>query len=82
MLEKKPLDIPRPERADPWQGVADALKATPGEWRRIAGDLSTASTNITTGVLAAFRPAGSYEARRTVANGLEARYVAFATARS
>lgn len=56
--------IARPEKVDPWAPVVEALKAIKGEWRKIDGDTTTASTNIERGVIAAFRPAGSFEAHR------------------
>jgi hypothetical protein len=59
-----PLEVPAP--ADPWQQVAAALRQSRGEWRRVTGHPAkgVATTNITRGVLAAFRPAGEYEAMR------------------
>lgn len=59
-----PLEVPTPD--DPWQRIADALRQHPHEWRRITGHPArgVATTNISRGVLAAFRPAGTYEAMR------------------
>lgn len=49
-----------------WERAAEALRQTPGQWRRLTGlpTETVATTNITRGVLAAFRPAGSFEAVR------------------
>lgn len=74
MSETEPLALPRPPRYDPWQTIAETLKRHPGIWHTIKGDATTATTNINDGVLAAFRPAGDYEARR-IDGRLEVRYV-------
>lgn len=72
MSEKPPMTLPRAPRYDPWQTIADTLNRHPGIWHKIAGDTTTATTNIEGGVLAAFRPAGAFEARR-IAGVLEVR---------
>lgn len=61
---------PSPPAPSPWQPIADGLRQHPGEWRRITGHpaATVATTNITRGVLAPFRPAGTFEARRTEGN--------------
>lgn len=62
------LEVLPPEPApSPWAPIAEALKQDPMQWRRITGPAAetVATTNITRGVLAPFRPAGTYEARRT-----------------
>lgn len=46
----------------PWKNVAAKLRARPGEWAHIGRELSTYVTQINQGSLAAFRPAGSFEA--------------------
>jgi hypothetical protein len=74
MSEIPPTSLPRPPRYDPWQTIADTLKRHPGIWHNIAGDASTATTNINDGVLAAFRPAGTFEAVRRHGS-LQVRYV-------
>lgn len=74
MSETSPRAIPRPPRLDPWLTVVEVLKHSPGQWHTIHGDASTATTNINDGVLAAFRPAGDYEARR-LGGVLEVRYI-------
>lgn len=57
---------PPPPTPDPWQPIADGLRQHPREWRRITGNAAktVATTNITRGVLVAFRPAGTFEAVR------------------
>jgi len=72
MSETPPLS--RPPRYDPWATIAATLRRHPGIWHAVEGDATTATTNINDGVLAAFRPAGEYEAKRT-AGILEVRYV-------
>jgi len=64
MLETTPKALPRPPRYDPWASIAETLKRHPGVWHTIRDDQTTATTNINDGVLAAFRPAGDFEARR------------------
>lgn len=62
-----PIEVLAPHPpVNPWHHVAEALKRNPGEWRRITGHpaRNVATTNIKHGVLAAFRPAGAYEAER------------------
>lgn len=61
------LEVLPPEPApSPWLPIVSALKQAPMQWRRITGPAAdtVAVTNITRGVLAAFRPAGCYEAVR------------------
>lgn len=61
------LEVRPPEPApSPWQRIADALRQHPLEWRRVTGHpaATVATTNITRGILAPFRPAGTYEAGR------------------
>lgn len=57
---------PAPPAKSPWETVATGLKRVPGQWRRITGHpaATVATTNITRGVLAAFRPVGTFEAMR------------------
>lgn len=59
-----PLEVPTPD--DPWQRIAEQLRQCRGQYRRITGEraATVATTNITRGVLAAFRPAGEFEAMR------------------
>jgi hypothetical protein len=66
MLETPEAELALPEPVDPWAHIAEGLRQVPREWRRITGHPATtvATTNITRGVLAAFRPAGCYEAVR------------------
>lgn len=57
----------------PWDSIAEALRLEPGKWF-ICPQPWASSTNVTRGDIAAFRPAGAYQARR--ANGtLFIRYV-------
>lgn len=58
--------LPPQPKPDPWQPIAEGLKRQPLEWRRITGNAAktVATTNITRGVLVAFRPAGTFEAVR------------------
>lgn len=61
------IDVPTPAPIPThWQRVADLLRQTPGQWRRIntPAAATVATTNITRGVLAPFRPAGAFEAVR------------------
>lgn len=57
---------PSPPPPSPWQGIANALRQHPMQWRRITGHPAStvATTNITRGVLAPFRPVGTFEAVR------------------
>lgn len=66
-IPSAPLEVRPPEPApSPWQRIAEALRQHPREWRRVTGHpaATVATTNITRGVLAPFRPAGTYEAYR------------------
>ena len=72
MSETPPLS--RPPRYDPWAPIVAILRRHPAAWFTVDGDTTTATTNINDGVLAAFRPAGAFEARRTD-GALEVRYV-------
>ena len=50
-------------RSEKWERVAEQLRERPGEWAFIGEHLSSATANfISNGVLAAFRPAGTFEA--------------------
>lgn len=66
MLETPEAELALPEPVEPWAHIAEALRQVPRQWRRITGHpaATVATTNITRGVLAAFRPAGCYEAVR------------------
>lgn len=66
MPETPPLVVEPIRPVDPWQPIADALMRHPLEWHPVDGHRAdtVATTNITRGVLAAFRPAGCYEAMR------------------
>lgn len=47
-----------------WRGVADALRARPGEWALVRKDTSsTHATYIKQARIVAFAPAGSFDAR-------------------
>lgn len=58
---------PSPRRlggVHPWNEIADALKANPGKWALcLRGIHSSYSSQINHGKLAAFTPAGAFEAR-------------------
>lgn len=81
-------DLPAPTRrsSGPSFDHADAvqkLKAQPSEWavvqeRNKRGDAATAAYQIRKGILAAFRPAGSFEAKSRTEDGkfrVYARYI-------
>ena len=74
MSENQTPDIARPPRFDPWSMIADTLRRHPRVWHRIDGDSTTGTTNIETGVLVAFRPAGAFKSRR-VNGALEIQFV-------
>jgi hypothetical protein len=74
MSETTPTALPRLPRYDPWASITETLRRHPGVWHTIRDDATTATTNINDGVLAAFRPAGDFEARRA-AGVLEVRAV-------
>lgn len=68
LKEIVPMDIHfgelPPSRRDKHKNVAiaDALKARPGEWAMIGHFADSQATNIKTGAIKAYQPAGSFEA--------------------
>jgi len=55
---------PRRASAHPWDDIAEALRARPGEWALcLRGVHSSYSSQIKRGALSAFKPAGAFEAR-------------------
>ncbi len=86
-------DLPSPTRRSATSSVrhsdaARKLQANPNCWARIQerakrGDAATAAYQIRRGILAAFRPAGSFEAKSMTVNEnffVYARYVGSASA--
>lgn len=66
MIEWKDPTPPatRSGRGTDWKLIADELRAHPGQWAVVAHDRGEAvATSIKRGAIAAFRPAGSFEAR-------------------
>jgi hypothetical protein len=50
-------------KPDPrWVAIADRLRETPGEWEFIGRHAASQITRIKSGKLAAFRPAGAFQA--------------------
>ena len=45
-----------------WAAIADRLRAEPGEWEFVGRHPASQITRIRTGKLAAFRPAGAFDA--------------------
>jgi hypothetical protein len=56
----------RRAQSEEWEAIAQELRSRPGQWAIVArGRSAETATRIKNGTLAAFRPAGTFEARTT-----------------
>ncbi|WP_411143078.1 hypothetical protein [Streptomyces sp. x-80] len=87
-VEALPEPYRRPSGADYRHSeTATLLRANPGQWAQIQqrtkrSDAATAAYQVRNGILAAFRPAGAYEAKSLTNDGkflVFARYVGMAS---
>jgi hypothetical protein len=61
-IELPPL-IPPSRKPDPeWTKIAERLRRMPGDWQLVGRHSASQITRIKSGKLAAFRPAGSFDA--------------------
>lgn len=72
----------QPRRTDKWRTVAAELRARPGEWAVLLeaerfGNGGGIAGKIKAGDLAAFRPAGSFDATTRTVDGLYAVYARY-----